>query len=398
MEKVLVVGSGAGGATVAKNLAKKGMDVTIIEKGNWVNASKAYQCYDNMDVGVELLKATCVGGTTLVTAGNAVRTCQKEFKNIGINIDQELLEVERELNVNTLPDSHMGEGTKKIVEAASDLGLGMEKMPKFIDPLKCIPCGQCVLGCPRNAKWSTLSYLEEAENSGVNILSNTSVEKIITKKGAVQGVKTDEKEYYPDRVVLSAGAIETPRILIRSGLNAGEQLFVDTFITVGGIFKGIKFNKEVSTNSLWKGNDFILTPHYTSTTVEMLKTTGYGANDILGMMVMIKDDTSGRVTETGVVKDNTAHDVGLLTEGSAIAGAILETAGVDTSTIVSTPARGAHPGGTAAIRDVVDTNLETEINGLYVADASVFPSSPGSPPVLTIMALAKRLAKYLSQT
>lgn len=398
MEKVLVVGSGAGGATVAKDLAKKGMDVTILEKGNWINAAKAYQCYDNMDAGVELLKATCVGGTTLVTAGNAVRTCQKEFKNIGINIDQELLEVEHELNVNTLPDSHMGEGTRKIVEAASDLGLGMEKMPKFIDPLKCIPCGQCVLGCPRNAKWSTLSYLEEAENSGVNILSNTSVEKIITKNGVVQGVKTDKKECYSDRVVLSAGAIETPRILIRSVLNTGEQLFVDTFITVGGILKGIKFNKEVSTNSLWRGNDFILTPHYTSTTAEMLKTTGYGAKDILGMMVMIKDDTSGRVTETGVVKDNTAHDVGLLTEGSAIAGAILETAGVDTSTIVSTPARGAHPGGTAAIGDVVDTNLETEINGLYVADASVFPSSPGSPPVLTIMALAKRLAKYLSET
>jgi len=45
----------------------------------------------------------------------------------------------------------------------------------------------------------------------------------------------------------------------------------------------------------------------------------------------------------------------------------------------------------------VDTNLETEINGLYVADASVFPSAPGSPLVLTIMALAKRLAKYLSE-
>lgn len=398
MEKVMVVGSGAGGATVAKDLAEKGMDVTIIERGNWINAAKAYQCYDNTNAGVELLKATCVGGTTLVTAGNAVRTCQKEFKNIGINIDHELLEVERELNVNTLPDSHMGEGTRKIVETASDLGLKMEKMPKFIDPLKCIPCGQCVLGCPRHAKWSALSYLEEAENSGVKIVSNTSVEKIITKNGVVQGVKTDEKEYYSDRVVLSTGAIETPRILIRSGLNAGEQLFVDTFITVGGILKGIKFNKEVSTNSLLKCNDFILTPHYTSTTAEMLKTTGYGAKDILGMMVMIKDDKSGLVTENEVVKENTGHDVGLLTEGSAIAGAILETAGVDTSTIVSTLARGAHPGGTAAIGEVVDTNLETEINGLYVADASVFPSAPGSPPVLTIMALAKRLAKYLSET
>jgi len=398
MEKVLVVGSGAGGATVGKDLAKKGFDVTIMEKGNWVNAEKAYQCYDNLEVGVELLKSTCVGGTTLVTAGNAVRTCQKEFKNKGINIDDELLEVENELNVNTLPDSHMGKGTRKIMHASSNLGLRMEKMPKFIDPLNCIPCGNCVLGCPRNAKWSALSYLEEAKNSGAKIVPNTTVEKIIKKNGVVQGVKTDQKEYHSDIVILSAGAIETPRILNRSGFNAGQQLFVDTFITVGGILKGINFNKEVSTNSLWKGNDFILTPHYTSTTAQMLKTTGYGVKDILGMMVMIKDDKSGIVTEKEVIKENTAHDVGLLTEGSAIAGAILESAGVDTSTIVSTPARGAHPGGTAAIGEVVDTNLETEINGLYVADASVFPSSPGSPPVLTIIALAKRLAKHLSET
>lgn len=397
MEKVLVVGSGAGGATVAKDLAKKGLDVTIIEKGSWATAEKAYQCYENMDVGVELVKTSCVGGTTLVTAGNAVRTCQKEFKNKGINIDDELLEVEHELNVDTLPDSHMGEGTRKIVNASLNLGLRMEKMPKFIDPLKCIPCGKCVLGCPRNAKWSTLNFLEEAENLGAKIISNTSVEKIITKNGVVQGVKTKQREYHSDIVVLSAGAIETPRILIRSGCDAGKQLFVDTFITVGGILKGIKFNKEVSTNSVWKGKDFILTPHYTSTTAQMLKTTGYGAKDILGIMVMIKDDKSGRVTEKGVVKENTAHDIGLLTEGSSIAGAILTAAGVDTSTMVSTPAKGAHPGGTAAIGEIVDTNLETEINGLYVADASVFPSAPGSPPVLTIIALAKRLVKYLSE-
>jgi choline dehydrogenase-like flavoprotein len=44
----------------------------------------------------------------------------------------------------------------------------------------------------------------------------------------------------------------------------------------------------------------------------------------------------------------------------------------------------------------VDVNLETDIKGLFVADASVFPSAPGAPPILTIIALAKRLAKYLA--
>jgi choline dehydrogenase-like flavoprotein len=44
---------------------------------------------------------------------------------------------------------------------------------------------------------------------------------------------------------------------------------------------------------------------------------------------------------------------------------------------------------------VVDSNLETEIPNLFVCDASVLPISPGKPPILTILALSKRLADYL---
>jgi choline dehydrogenase-like flavoprotein len=47
--------------------------------------------------------------------------------------------------------------------------------------------------------------------------------------------------------------------------------------------------------------------------------------------------------------------------------------------------------------NVVDNNLETEIKGLYVADASVIPQAPGRPPILTITAMAKKLAKNISK-
>ena len=103
----------------------------------------------------------------------------------------------------------------------------------------------------------------------------------------------------------------------------------------------------------------------------------------------------GKVRENCIEKYSTSNDVSLLARGSAVAGAILTEAGVDPTTLTSTPARGAHPGGTAAIGEVVDKNLETEISGLFVADASVFPSAPGAPPVLTIVALARRLGRYL---
>jgi len=63
--------------------------------------------------------------------------------------------------------------------------------------------------------------------------------------------------------------------------------------------------------------------------------------------------------------------------------------------IFSTKPRGAHPGGSASIGTVVDNNLKTEIDNLFVCDASVLPSSPGAPPIVTIVALGKRLAKNI---
>ena len=148
-------------------------------------------------------------------------------------------------------------------------------------------------------------------------------------------------------------------------------------------------------NALIKLDDIVLAPHFSGILSDKLKKKGAKKKDILGIMVKIKDEPSGEVTQEDVMKFNTAEDVALLAEGSAIAGSILTEAGVDPETLVSSYARGAHPGGTAAIGDVVDINLQTEIEGLYVADASVFPEAPGAPPVLTIIALAKRLAKHI---
>ena len=395
MKTGIVVGSGAGGATVAKELANSGINVTLLEKGPHVSTDKAQNCYENLEVGVELLKTSCVGGTTLVTAGNAVRTCQEEFKSMGIDLENEFLEVERELKVGTLPDTHFGDGTLKIMEAASSVGLSMEKMPKFIDPKECIPCGLCALGCPRNAKWSSLNYLNEAENAGAQIIDNSPVTKIMVNDGEIKGVATHNQKYVADIVIMCAGAIETPRLLGTAGLVAGEHLFVDTFVTVGGVRRDIDFHKEVSMNALYKGDSFILAPHYSSLINSRIGKSGFQDKDIMGMMVKIKDERSGCVGDKQVIKNNTSNDVGLIAEGSSLAGTILKEAGVDPGSLVSTPARGAHPGGTAAIGEVVDKNLETEIDGLFVCDASVFPGAPGAPPVLTILALAKRLGKYL---
>ncbi|HTX61136.1 MAG TPA: FAD-dependent oxidoreductase [Methanobacterium sp.] len=395
MTKVIVVGSGAGGGTVARELARANFDVTIIERGPFIKSRDAFRCYETFESDVEIMGTVCLGGTTMVTMGNAVRTCEDELKTLGISLDDEFEEMDEELGVKPLPESHVGKGTKKIVDAAQNLGFKPVPMPKIIDPRLCKPCGECAFGCKRDAKWTTADYLEEAVNLGANIIENTPITEIITDNGEVVGVKSQEKEFYSDLVILCAGAISTPRILNRSGVKAGEKLFVDTFLTVGGILKDINFNQEVLMNALIVVDDIILSPHFSTILLDELGKFNAKNEDIIGIMVKIKDDPSGRVTEDSVVKYNTLRDVELLSRGSAIAGSILTEAGVDATTLVSTHPRGAHPGGTAAIGDVVDNNLETKISGLYVSDASVFPVVPGAPPVLTIIALAKRLAKHI---
>lgn len=393
--KAIVVGSGAGGGTVAKELSKNGISTTIIEKGSFTKAKHAYKHYDVMNVGTEVSRTLCVGGTTVVSAGNAVRVGEVSFKKIGIDLTSEFEEIEKEIGVNVLPDSHFGEGTKRIMKAAKSLGFEVQKMPKFIDPDSCKPCGKCAFGCPKDAKWTSAHFVEEAIGNGAKVIENTPVTDLIIENGKVKGVKSHDNVFEADIVILSAGAIETPRLLQKVGIDAGNNLFVDTFVTVGGMLKKIKYNQEVTMNALIIGDNIVMAPHYSEIIVKKLEKYKARRKDILGMMVKIKDEPSGKVTKDEVIKFNTANDVALLGMGSAMAGAILTEAGVDPKTLVSTYARGAHPGGTAAIGQVVDKNLETEIRGLYVADASVFPEAPGAPPILTIIALAKRLGKHL---
>ena len=47
-------------------------------------------------------------------------------------------------------------GTKLIMEKAESLGFKTQKMPKFINPETCKPCGKCAFGCPRDSKWTSM--------------------------------------------------------------------------------------------------------------------------------------------------------------------------------------------------------------------------------------------------
>lgn len=396
---VLVIGSGAGGGILAMELAKADIPVTIIEKGPLVESKDAYNYYDAPVEGMDLLTTTCVGGNTIVSAGNAVRYTGKMFENFGIDLTNEYDELEELLNVHPLDDTHIGRGTKLFLDSAEELGLNPIKMPKFIYEDKCIQCGRCAYGCPNNAKWTAADFTKEAVKYGAQLITDTAVTNLILEDNQIKAVETTTKEGHveiieDDLIILAAGAVSDARLLLKIGIPAGKQFSTDPFVTVACVKKDIGFNREVTMAGLVKGEHFVLSPHYSAKYLDDCDIDNINAEDLIGIMVKIPDESLGYVNEDEVVKINSIRDVQYIAEGVATAGAILQNAGAETI-FTSTFLRSAHPGSTAPIGSIVDKNLKTGVDGLYVCDGSVFPEAPGIPPILTILALSKRLSKHL---
>ncbi len=409
---VIVIGTGAGGAIIAMELAKANIPVTILERGPYIESKDSFEYYDmkyydkrfENTNSLDLLKTTCIGGSTIVAAGNGVRILEDEFKELGIDLSDEYDKIEELLGIHQMDDAHIGKGTQKFIDCANELGFDAIKMPKFIRDEDCKPCGKCSFGCPRDAKWSSKDFVDIAVENGAELVTGAEVIKIATANKSIKSVEYikdgKEESIETDLVILAAGAIDSAVILQKSGIDAGNKLFFDPFVSVGGVLKDINFNSETQMNGLAVGKEYILAPHFSSFIAKYIKETDpeIEDKDILSIMVKVPDDMVGTVDSEGnVFKFNTIDDIRRLAQGSAAAGAILEKAGVDPTTMTSTVFRGAHPGGTAAIGEVVDKNLKTEIDGLYVSDASVIPVSPGKPPILLILALALRLANHLKE-
>ncbi|WP_406535082.1 GMC family oxidoreductase N-terminal domain-containing protein [Methanobrevibacter sp.] len=400
---IVIVGTGAGGAILARELALDGKPVTILEKGPYIKSKDAFNYYDKYSQDVDLLTTTCIGGATIVSMSNMVRALDEELLDYGVDLTEAYEYVEDLVGVHQLDDSHIGKGTQAFLDAGRELGLNTLKMPKAIREADCVQCGKCAFGCPADAKWSGKDFVDEAVDAGATLICEAEVTEVISENGKVCGIKyvKDDKEEIleAEKVILSAGAIGSTLILRKSGFEeAGREIFFDPFVSVGGYIKDINFNTEVQMAGLIIGENFVLSPHFSSFIRANIPDDNVTDKDILSIMVKTADECKGYVTDDGdVVKINTITDIRYLAEGTATAGFVLEKAGVDPNTIGSTVYRGAHPGGTAPIGKIVDSNLETDIENLYVCDASVLPISPGKPPILTILALSKRLADYLKK-
>ncbi len=422
---IVVVGSGAGGATVAMELAKRGRKVLIAERGPLAKEveigtlrSAVLNFYDRCALrtskeGVIIYRTLMAGGTTVVSCGSGIRVLEKELKELGIDLTGELEEAEKELKIAPLPKRLIGPGSRLIMNAANRLGLDMKPMLKYIDAGKCTSCGRCVLGCSRGAKWTALDYLKKARSSGAKLITRVNVKSVVVHKGEAIGVVADSPKgkikIFAKKVILAAGGIGTPVILQKSGVKeAGAKFFADLFNVTYGILKDKNINlwKEptmaVVSDKYMKDRGFILSPfidvplvlRWVMSKKKQLK--GFRYKNLLGIMAKTSDESTGKIAANErFEKSPSASDYKKLGGGEKFAEKILLEAGVRKEDIIFTKPRAAHPGGSAAIGEIVNKNLETKIKNLYVCDASALPTSPGAPPILTIIALAKRLTKTL---
>jgi choline dehydrogenase-like flavoprotein len=420
----VIVGSGAGGATLARELCKRGREVLVVERGKLegkVGTARDAMRYYDIEMltlrlrpskeGVMIGRTFMAGGTTVVAFGNAVRCLEEELSGLGITLQVEFAEAEKEMSVAPIAEGLLSEGSARIRWAAGELGYRMDLMPKVIDPVRCQKCGQCSYGCAYGAKWSALNYLEEAIEHGTDVVYGTKIQQVLAERGKVGGVSgfgpSGLVEIGADVVILAAGGLETSVILQRSGVKeAGGNLAVDLSIDTYGVTEGLSQIHEPSMAvvnlEFHHSKGFLLSPcifpgRLSRFSVVGAKSAAIPARRLVGMMTKIKDEPVGRVYEDGSIsKPVTKKDWTRLQEGSSISREILVKAGAKRDSIMVGKPAGGHPACTAAIGQVVDKDLQTHIENLFVCDASVLPEPPGLPPILTIVALAKRLGKALA--
>ncbi|MFZ6020827.1 MAG: FAD-dependent oxidoreductase [Chloroflexota bacterium] len=421
--QTIIVGSGAGGATLARELSTRGRPVLVLEQGKvekkvgtFADSTRYYDVNalkipKKSKEGVILWRTFMAGGATMVAMGNISRSSEKELAAYGLDLNEELAEAEKDLAVSPLPDGRISAGGLRLREAARLLGHSFQNMTKCIDAERCISCGHCSLGCARGARWSALTYLQEAERLGAKVLYQARVRRVLQENGQARGVQvdlTDESvELHAETIILAAGGLGTPVILQNSGIpQAGEGLFVDLLVNTYGVTDDFNIINEPQMAQVdmeyHPERGFILATqinHPREVRLIELGPVGYAmpTQRLAGLMTKIVDEPAGKVYADGSVsKPVTDADWQKLKAGMQTAKEILIKAGVPPNSIRHSMVQGAHPGGTAAIGRVVDEHLMTEVKNLYVCDASVLPKAPGLPPILILVALAKRLAKQLT--
>jgi choline dehydrogenase-like flavoprotein len=419
----IVVGSGAGGATAARELARSGLQVTVLEAGGEFH-------YFRPDLGrlarlrssrlfldermitalfrpmrivmaadrMPLVYGRATGGTTTLTAGNGLRV-DDALSDVGLDLSAEFDELSRALPITSDHRTRWRQSTQDLFASCTDLGLEPQAMPKLVDLARCRRCGRCVLGCPSGAKWDSRVFVDDAVAVGARLVTGATVEHVAIDDGRATGVvvrrRARRELLRADLVVLAAGGLGTPAILERSGIATEPGLSVDPVLCVAGHRPGAAQHAEMPMPFFVERDHYVVSPYFDYLSFFFDRRWRGPAGDILPLMIKLADTSQGKVDGSGTRKALSAADRRRLREAVELCRSILVETGIDARDIFLGTINAGHPGGTLPL---TETSAETLHDprlprNVYVADASLFTHALGKPPSLTIMALALRVAR-----
>lgn len=259
--EVLVVGSGAGGATTAAILAEAGVDVLVVEEGPWVEqGTVAPFSLEQMDrqyrsggvtvalgrPSIAYTEGRCAGGGTEINSGlyrrPAEETLDRWRRGWSISdfsadeIFRACDEVEHELSVGTVPGSHLP-ASERLRRGASALGWDHDEIPRWMQYRD----GDDARSGRRQSM--TRTYLPRAWRAGARLLCEHRVDRLVVDRRRAFRAELTGPDARPatvdfDHVVVCGGAIQTPALLQRSGFRGlvGRNLAVHPTVKLAARF------------------------------------------------------------------------------------------------------------------------------------------------------------------
>jgi len=259
---VVIVGSGAGGAVVATELALAGLDVIVLEEGPhvapeqyskwrpsesirhiWRDGAMTFAIGLGNTPAINVTMGRCVGGSSVLTGGVCFRipdsvldTWSRDHRIPDMTpkaMEPYHQAVERAIHVEEVPVSMRSKSTQLFDRGTRKLGFAMSSMSRNTE--NCNGCGRCNFGCPHGAKKSVdVSYLPRAIAAGARVYSDCLVDEILTEGSRAIGVagrlldgprarKRGRLEVRAARVVIAAGAYHTPLLLQSAGVGRASR-------------------------------------------------------------------------------------------------------------------------------------------------------------------------------
>jgi choline dehydrogenase-like flavoprotein len=272
---VCIVGSGAGGSVIAAELAGRGLEVVVLEAGGYYDESDFNQlelwAYQNMywrggptptaDLNVALYAGAALGGGTVINWTNSLRTkpwvreqWAREHGLEGVDgpeYDRHLDAIFKRLLVNDRC-SQLNGTQSRMQEGAQELGWSFRTILRNVDESRYDPdtAGYIGFGDQSGAKQSTAkTYLVDAAAHGTRMLARCAAQRVLVEHGRAAGVeglyldpetgRNARVTVRAPRVVVACGALESPALLLRSGIGGpatGQHLRLHPCTAILGVY------------------------------------------------------------------------------------------------------------------------------------------------------------------